>query len=180
VVHGKRHLLDKMPGDDWQRFANLRLLLSYMICQPGKKLLFMGGELAQWQEWNAEQPLDWSLLDHAPHRGVHQLVRELNQLYLARPALWERDHHCSDHANSVLCYRRKSSRGDLICLHNFTPTTHDDYVVPMADQAPLREVLNTDAVRFGGSGKEQGSIRCHDGGFSLLLPPLATIILESH
>jgi 1,4-alpha-glucan branching enzyme len=186
VVHGKRHLLDKMPGDDWQRFANLRLLLSYMMCQPGKKLLFMGSELGQWHEWSCERPLDWHLLEHAPHRGIHQLVRELHQLYHASPSLWEKDHHWSgfdwvhfaDHANSILCYRRKSEQGELLCLHNFTPTYHPDYFIPLSNCPALKEVFNTDAERFGGSSKENGEVRLHGEGFSLSIPPLATLVLQ--
>ncbi len=161
VVHGKHSLISKMPGDLWQKFANLRLLLSYMICQPGKKLLFMGGEIAQWNEWYCKAELEWFLLKFPTHQGVQQMVKELNHLYLTHGCLWERDFDFSgfewvdfsDHQNNVISYFRKGSLDRFLCVHNFTPQFHADYLIYTPHVSSAIEVFNSDQERYGGSGK---------------------------
>lgn len=192
VVHGKRSLLDKMPGDIWQKFANLRLLYSYMICQPGKKLLFMGGEIAQWNEWSCKRELEWSLLNYIPHQEMQRMVKEINHLYLANPAFWERDFHYStfewvdfsDTKNSVISYLRKAENSTLLCVHNFTPTYHHEYFLPLRNLVSLEEIFSSDSTKYGGSGKinqhphivtnEMG----HAIGLNIQLAPLATMIFK--
>ncbi len=184
VVHGKRSMLAKMPGDVWQKFANLRLLLSYMYCQPGKKLLFMGAEIGQWNEWNAAGELDWNLLGFLPHGGVHQCVKELGALYRESPALWERDFTYEgfewidfhDVSNSVISYRRKAAAQEYICVHNFTPNYHGHYIVRTAGEAV--EVFCSDAERYGGSGKENHKISYCPEGMVIQVAPLATHIFK--
>ena len=193
VVHGKRSLLSKMPGDDWQKFANLRLLYSYMICHPGKKLLFMGGEIGQWGEWYCKGEIEWHLLQHPAHRGLQQAVREANFFYQSHAALWENDFDWrgfewvdfSDTHNCVLCFRRKSSQGDLLCVHHFAPNYNERYVVHMPRLKMAREVFNSDEERFGGSGKvnrgDSAIVRNAEGhavGLAIQLAPLATQIFE--
>jgi 1,4-alpha-glucan branching enzyme len=192
VVHGKNSLLSKMPGDMWQQFANLRLLLSYMICQPGKKLLFMGGELGQWNEWNCKRELEWFLLSYPTHQGIQTLVKEINHFYLSHPALWQRDFHYetfqwvdfSDTQNSIISYLRKSDYEYLLCVHNFTPTYHSNYVFHLANIQDVQEVFNTDEEKYGGSGKRNVHpeiVRHVDGsplGLNLQLAPLATMIFK--
>lgn len=186
VVHGKCSLLNKMPGDQWQQFANLRLLLSYMTCQPGKKLLFQSGEIGQWNEWNCKSPVEWHLLDHEPNRQLHRMVAELNHIYLANPALYERDHDSSgfewidfsDTHNSVLVYLRKASSQTCLCIHNFTPNYHHDYRVPVHGVKRVELLFSSDAADYGGSGKG-GQIPSAAIGSDYLeieLPPLATLI----
>lgn len=192
VVHGKKSLLSRMPGDVWQKFANLRLLYSYMICQPGKKLLFMGGEIAQWNEWNSKNEMEWSLLNYIPHQEIKRLVKEINFFYLQHRALWERDFHHStfewvnydDTKNSVISYLRKSNDEILFCVHNFTPGYHNEYFFPLRNVKSVQEVFNTDDSRFGGSDKKNVSPRIvsdeHNRTTGLLLeiPPLATMIFK--
>ena len=187
VVHGKRSLLSKMPGDYWQQFANLRLLLSYQICQPGKKLLFMGCEFGQWNEWNAKEQLHWDLLQYPIHGGIQTLVRELNKLYLNHPPLWEKDRgfagfewvDFSDNANSVISYRRKGSADyEILCIHNFTPNHHPYYNLPLAGLREAVEILNTDDERFGGSNKKNSQLDISKDSLSLQLSPLATSIIQ--
>ncbi|MBN4066841.1 1,4-alpha-glucan branching protein GlgB [Simkania negevensis] len=191
-VHGKGSLLSKMPGDQWQQFANLRLLLSYLICQPGKKLLFMGGEFGQWNEWHCKNSLDWHLLEHSTHQGVHRMVKEINHLYLAKSQLWTRDFDYTgfewvdfnDTDNSVTCYKRKSHDGDLLCIHNFTPNYHGDYFVQLPYIKEIREIFNSDNERYGGTGKiNVFPHNAYDGhgnviGVHIQLAPLATMIFE--
>jgi len=192
VVHGKKSLLSRSPGDMWQQFANLRLLLSYMICQPGKKLLFMGGEFGQWNEWNCSGELDWILLAFDTHRGIKLLTQELNHFYLQHPALWERDFHHStfqwidfgDMQNSVISYLRLSQNERLLCVHNCTPMYHSDYVLHFGYFEQAEELFNTDAEKYGGSGKVNRYphvIRDSNGqvmGLNLSLAPLATMIFK--
>jgi 1,4-alpha-glucan branching enzyme len=193
VVHGKHSLLGRMPGDEWQRFANLRAYFANMYAHPGKKLMFMGGELAQGQEWSHDRSLDWNLLEYHNHRGVQNLVRDLNHVYTQTPALYEIDFSgegfewidWDDHDNSVLSWiRRDKSGGYAICISNFTPVTRYDYRIGVATRDPLKEIINTDAEKYGGSGTGNGVIRpseqAHYGKpFSacLTIPPLATLIL---
>jgi 1,4-alpha-glucan branching enzyme len=162
VVHGKRSLLTRMPGDRWQQFANLRLLYAYMYSQPGKKLLFMGNELAQVHEWNHEASLDWHLLDDPWHRQIQLLVGELNRLYRTEPALHELDCEpagfhwldADDAERSVLLYERIARSGQrIIVALNFTPVPRYNYRVGVTAPGMWRELLNTDAVELGGSGQ---------------------------
>lgn len=190
VVHGKHSLLSKMPGDLWQKFANLRLLLSYMMCQPGKKLLFMGSELGQWDEWYCKVSLAWSLLEYPTHAGIQTMVKELNRFYLQHRALWENDfsYHgfewtdFGDKKNSIIAYIRKSHDEQLLCIHNFTPTYHEDYFLRLYGITSISELMNSDHIKYGGSGKtEQPVDIVYDNagrsiGIRLNIAPLATII----
>ncbi len=187
VVHGKRSLLGKMPGDYWQQMANLRLLFSYMICQPGKKMLFMGGEFGQWNEWWCKEEIHWHLLQYPSHSGIQRLVKEINHFYLKHSPLWEKDFDFtgfewvdfSDVENSVISYRRKSSADyELLCVHNFTPTFHQDYFLRLPNLKSIKEIFNSDEERYGGSGKTSHALTLHEGGVNLSLSPLATQILE--
>ena len=193
VVHGKGSLLSKMPGDYWQKFANLRLLLSYMICQPGKKMLFMGGELGQFSEWWVKEEIHWHLLQYPSHQGIQNMVRAINHFYMAHSPLWERDFdftgfewvNFSDVDNSTISYRRKSSADyELLCIHNFTPTFHQVYYLNLPNITSIKEVFNTDDEDFGGSGKKNGKIElCRNQeqavtGVNIQLAPLATTIFE--
>ncbi|RWK57825.1 1,4-alpha-glucan branching protein GlgB [Mesorhizobium sp.] len=192
VVHGKGTLLGKMAGDDWQKFATLRAYYAFMWGYPGKKLLFMGQEFAQRREWSEARALDWNLLDFGPHRGVWQTVRDLNYLYRSRPALHARDCEpegfswliVDDSANSVFAWLRSAPGGNPVAvIANFTPVPRDDYRVPLPMAGRWREIINTDATDYGGSGKGNGGAveaRAEAGGISatVLLPPLSTIMLE--
>jgi 1,4-alpha-glucan branching enzyme len=193
VVHGKRSLLDKMPGDRWQKFANLRSLYAYMWAHPGKKLLFMGGELGEWEEWNHDTSLHWNLLEHADHQGVHSLVRDLNRTYRATPALWEVDFEPAgfrwlepnDAANNVVAFARigESDERPLVCVLNLSPVARYDYRLGMPLCCRWQEVLNTDASHYGGSGVGNlggvaaEAVPWHDQPFSALvtLPPLGAV-----
>ncbi len=195
VVHGKRSLLDKMPGDRWQKFANLRSLYAYMWAHPGKKLLFMGGELAEWEEWNYDGSLHWNLLEYAEHQGVQSLVRDLNLVYRAEPALWEIDDdpsgfrwlEANDAANNVVAFARLDATGErsVVCVLNLSPVPRYEYRVGMPASGRWREALNTDSTYYGGSGVGNlGGVVAeatpwHDQPFSALLtlPPLAAVWL---
>ncbi|TIS78778.1 MAG: 1,4-alpha-glucan branching protein GlgB [Mesorhizobium sp.] len=192
VVHGKGTLLGKMAGDDWQKLATLRAYYAFMWGYPGKKLLFMGQEFAQRREWSEARALDWNLLDFQAHRGVWQTVRDLNYLYRSRPALHARDCEpegfswliVDDSANSVFAWLRSAPGGNPVAvISNFTPVPRDDYRVPLPTAGRWREIINTDATDYGGSGKGNGGAveaRAEGGGISatILLPPLSTIMLE--
>ncbi|MBZ5587155.1 MAG: 1,4-alpha-glucan branching protein GlgB [Acidobacteriia bacterium] len=195
VVHGKGSLLDKMPGDEWQRFANLRLLLAYMWGQPGKKLLFMGGEIAQWREWRHDESLDWHLLQYAPHEGVRRLVADLNRLYRAEPALHENDCDsagfewvdCADWQGSILSFLRKGKKGTAFLVAcNFTPVPRLGYRIGVPSGGVWREVFNSDAAEYGGGGMGNlGAVQAEAvprhgraSSLSLLLPPLAAVFLK--
>jgi len=193
VVHGKGSLLTKMAGDDWQKFATLRAYYAFMWGYPGKKLLFMGQEFAQRDEWSEARSLDWHLLDHAPHRGTRQLVRDLNYLYRSRPALHARDCEpdgfswlvVDDSQNSVFAWLRTAPSGNPVAvISNFTPVPRENYRIPLPAAGRWREVMNTDATDYGGSGKGNAGVvvatESAGGGVSgtMLLPPLATIMLE--
>ena len=159
VVHGKHSLLDKMPDDMWQKFANLRLLYAWQYAHPGKKLLFMGGEFAQWHEWRASEAIDWPLLENASHQGIHALIRDLNRLYRDLPALHRHDFEhqgfewidCHDADHSVLSMIRHGEGQALVCLFNFTPVPREGYRVGLPGEGTYREILNTDAALYGGS-----------------------------
>lgn len=195
VVHGKGSLLGKMPGDDWQRFANLRLLYGYMYGQPGKKLLFMGAELAQWREWRHDDSLDWHLLQFPAHEGVLRLLADLNRLYRETPALHELDCRregfewvdCNDAHASVLSFLRSGrDPGEaVLVVCNFTPVPRIGYRVGVPWGGTWREILNTDAHEYGGSGMgnggavtaEEGPVHGRPYCLALTLPPLAALML---
>lgn len=186
VVHGKGSLINKMPGPDWQKFANVRLLYSYMICHPGKKLLFMGGEIGQWNEWYCKSNLDWYLLQYHLHQGLFEMVRDLNHFYLKQSPLWQDDFDWygyewidfSDAQNSVISYLRKGGGKSLACAHNFTPEFHAQYWIPLKGAKKIREVFNTDASQYGGSNQLNPEITTSNEGFMVALAPLATMIFE--
>jgi len=197
VVHGKGSLLGRMPGDDWQKFANLRLLFGYMFTQPGKKLLFMGCEFGQWSEWNHEKSLDWHLLEHSPHRGVQLWVKHLNQLYRTERALYENDFSadgfewidCNDSENCILVMLRKGNlpEDSLVIILNFTPVPREGYRLGVPHDGNWKEILNSDSKIFFGSGLENKSscvaesTKWHGQPYSvcLTLPPLSVIILKN-
>jgi 1,4-alpha-glucan branching enzyme len=196
VVHGKGSLLGKMPGDDWRKFANLRLLFGYMYTQPGKKLLFMGGEFGQRREWNHDASLDWHLLDEPLHSGVQRWVADLNHFYRDEPAAhrMDFDHHgfewidANDSVSSVLSYLRRSGNeaDDLIVLCNFTPLVRSNYRVGVPAPGFWREALNSDAVEYGGSGSgnmggvESTPIPSHGRlqSINITLPPLSVLVFK--
>jgi 1,4-alpha-glucan branching enzyme len=196
VVHGKSSLLGKMPGDDWQKFANLRLLLGYMYAQPGKKLLFMGGEFGQWREWVHDESLEWHLLQYSSHSGLSQWVGDLNRMYQSQPALYEVDFDpmgfewidCNDVEHSVVSLVRKGRAfaDVIVAACNFTPVTHFNYRIGVPQPGFWTELLNSDAEAYGGSGQgnlggvEAAPIPLHGRSYSLTvtLPPLAVVFFE--
>lgn len=186
AVHGKGSFLNKMPGDLWQKFANLRLLLSYQICQPGKKLLFMGAEIGVWHEWNCKSELEWGLLGHAHNRSLQQMVKELNHLYLSSPPLYERDFDPSgfgwigfdDKHNCVFAYMRKSASREFLCIHHFSPNYCENYFLRLPHIASIAELFNSDAERYGGSGKINSSPKITNEGLIFQLSPLSTLIFD--
>jgi 1,4-alpha-glucan branching enzyme len=188
VVHGKGSLLAKMSGDDWQQFANLRAYYALMWGYPGKKLLFMGQEFAQRREWSEERALDWDLRQAPAHEGIRNLVRDLNRLYRTRPALHARDCEgdgftwlvVDDARNSVFAWLRQApGEKPVAVISNLTPVLHENYRVPLPQGGQWREILNSDAGEYGGSGKgNMGMVRARDGAAHIVLPPLATIMLE--
>jgi 1,4-alpha-glucan branching enzyme len=197
VVHGKGSLLRKMPGDDWQRFANLRLLYGFMWTYPGKKLLFMGGEIAQWDEWDHERSIDWHLLEAGPcHRGVQRLVADLNRLYRAEPALHELDHDpagfqwmdCTDAEQSVVAFCRfgAGEAPPVLSVASFTPVPRHGYRVGVPRPGRWVEVINTDSALYGGSDVGNGGgvmsepVPWHGQPHSVLLhlPPLGAVVFR--
>jgi len=197
VVHGKASLLSKMPGDDWQKFANMRLLLGYMYMQPGKKLLFMGTEIGQWSEWNHDASLDWHLLEYENHIQIMTWLKELNQLYRNEPSLHELDcdQHgfewidASDALQSIISFIRysKSTRDILCIICNFTPVTYFNYRVGVPQDVYWEEILNSDSQRFGGSGQgnsillKTSIVSAHGLPYSLeiTIPPLSIICFKN-
>jgi 1,4-alpha-glucan branching enzyme len=194
VVHGKKSLLEKLPGDTWQKFATLRLLLAYMYMHPGKKLLFMGTELASHNEWSHDVGLDWGLEADPMRRGLQDFLRDLGALYLEKRALWEWDSEgrgfswidCGDREQSVISFIRSCSTGHLVCIFNLTPIVRHDYRVGVPSGGRYRELLNTDAGWYGGGDVgNAGAATCepvpfhgHPHSLSLTLPPLGCLILE--
>ena len=196
VVHGKGSLINKMPGDDWQKFANLRAFLGFMWTHPGKKLLFMGGEFAQWQEWNHDQSLDWHLLEGSMHAGMQLLVKDLNYLYRDLPALHELDCDAGgfewlDVENrdlSIFVFLRKGNKGTApaLVVVNMTPTPHHDYRVGVPHPGRYAERLNTDSALYGGSNiGNSGGVFADERGWQgqpysikIVVPPLATVVLQ--
>jgi 1,4-alpha-glucan branching enzyme len=197
VVHGKGSLLRKMPGDEWQKFANLRLLLGYQYAQPGKKLLFMGSEFGQWNEWYHETSLDWHLLEQVSHAGLQRWVEDLNRLYRNEPALHERDCDsagftwidCNDAEQGVVSFLRrgKEATESIVVVCNFTPLPRHNYHIGVPSGGFWQEVLNSDADRYGGS--QQGNMGGIDANpvarhgyfhsLTLTLPPLAILFLKN-
>ena len=196
VVHGKGSLLDQMPGDVWQKFANLRLFYSYMWCHPGKKLLFMGGEFGQWQEWNFDESLDWHLLAGEGHRGLSRAVADLNNLVRREPALHELDFDgggfewidCHNWHDSVLVFVRRGSKSHdcLVVCCNFTPVLRHGYRIGLPAAGDYEEVFNSDSSWYGGSnagnsGPIQSAAMPHHGrehSLTMTLPPLAVVVLK--
>ena len=196
VVHGKGSLLNKMPGDEWQRLANLRAYYAFMYSHPGKKLLFMGGELAQPSEWNHDAQVEWQLQDDPAHAGVQRLVRDLNTVYRAESALHEVDHEPEgfewiegdDRERSVIAFLRRAgdSENSIIAVCNFTPVVREGYTIGVPHPGEYRELLNTDARLYGGSDVGNGgSVRAREEpahgrpySLSLTLPPLGALFLK--
>ena len=197
VVYGKGSLLGKMPGDDWQKFANLRLLLGYMYAQPGKKLLFMGAELGQWREWAHDGTLDWYFLEYERHAGIQKWVKALNQLYRSEPALYELDCEpagfqwidANDALQSTISFVRKGKSTDdiLLVICNFTPMTYANYRVGVPRGGFWGEILNSDAKEYGGSGQgnaeklsaQRTSWHGRPYSIEIALPPLAVVCFKS-
>ncbi|MEM1525265.1 MAG: 1,4-alpha-glucan branching protein GlgB [Nitrososphaerales archaeon] len=197
VVHGKGSLINKMPGDDWQKFANLRLLFAYMYAHPGKKLLFMGGEFGQWSEWNHDKSLDWHLLQYPNHQGLQRLIKDLNNIYKKERALHKTDFNPSgfewidfnDWEQSVISFIRKDLESNeiLLIVCNFTPVPRMNYRLGAPRKGFWREILNTDSEYYGGSGLgnlggvEANQIPFHGRDYSIVitLPPLACLYLKS-
>ncbi len=196
VVHGKRSLLDKMPGDEWQKRANLRLLLGYMWTQPGKKLLFMGGEFGQWREWNHDDSLEWSLMDNPKHAGIARLIGDLNHIYRSEPSLHAKDCdpsgfqwvEANDGNHSVLSYLRRGFDFDppILAAFNFTPVVRSNYRLGVPCGGMWKELLNSDGPIYGGSGQgnmggvEASPIPSHSQPHSIAvtLPPLSVVLLK--
>ncbi len=196
VVHGKGALIDRMPGDEWQRFANLRLLFGYMFAHPGAQLLFMGGEFGQTSEWSIEKGLDWWLLDFDYHQGVRQWIAHLNQFYRNSPALYEKqfdpngfewiDH--GDWQNSLLTFLRRGDEEEslLVVACNFTPVVRETYNIGVPFQGKYTEVLNSDDKDFGGAGHHKnGTVETKTGEWNgrpfhieVKMPPLSVIVFE--
>ena len=198
VVHGKRSLLGRMPGDDWQRFANLRVLLGYQWMFPGKKLLFMGDEFGQSAEWNENAQLDWWLLDSGPyHRGLQKFIEDLNRVYLHSPGLWQADYDhagfqwidCTDRDNSVMSFLRQTNDGknQTAIILNLTPVPRGSYRIGLPKGGRWKEVLNSDAGIYAGSnqgnagGIAAAAIPCHGQPQSadFVLPPLSLVVFQA-
>ncbi|MDD3554111.1 MAG: 1,4-alpha-glucan branching protein GlgB [Deltaproteobacteria bacterium] len=195
VVHGKGSMIARMPGDEWQKFANLRLLYGYMFTHPGKKLLFMGNEFGQWSEWNFDASLDWHLLQYHTHKGLQNMVKALNSLLKATPALYELDCEpggfewldCNDSEQSVISFVRKAKDGsNLVMALNFTPVVRHNYRIAMPSAGVWREIFNTDEKEYGGSGvlnpfpmtTEAVTMHGRPQSLEMTLPPLAMSILK--
>ncbi|HWR06504.1 1,4-alpha-glucan branching protein GlgB [Sporomusa sp.] len=196
VVHGKRSLLNKMPGDYWQKFANLRAFYAYMMAHPGKKLLFMGGEFGQFIEWKYQDSLDWHLLDYDMHAKLHGYVRDLNHFYLDNQAMWQNDHDwngfswidCEDYRQSVLVFKRQGQQANdfIIVVLNFTPVVRPGYRIGVPEADHYLEVFNSDSPAFGGSGQgNPGELKPENDPWQqqpntlvITLPPLAAVYLK--
>jgi 1,4-alpha-glucan branching enzyme len=197
VVHGKGSLLNKMPGDYWQKFAGLRLLYGFMYTHPGKKLLFMGGEFGQFDEWKDMEQLDWNLVEeYESHQTMNVFTKDLFDLYKKSKALWQQDHHpdgfawidVDNNEQSIFSFIRKADNSDdyLVVICNFTPETYQNYKVGVPQHDRYREVLNSDDIKYGGSGQINKSYLnttpepyhnqpCH---VELTIPPLGVVILR--
>jgi 1,4-alpha-glucan branching enzyme len=188
VVHMKKSLLGKMPGSDWQKFASVRLLYSYMIGHPGKKLLFMGGELGQCDEWNCKGEISWHLLQYPNHKGLSECIKDLNHFYQNESSLWLKDFSWegyewidfTDADHSTVSYLRKGGDKTLLFVHNFTPEYLENYKTHLKKVKKIQEIFNTDQPKYGGSGKCNLPIKIEDDGIVCNLAPLATMIFEVH
>ncbi|CAA9311260.1 GH13_9 [uncultured Leptolyngbya sp.] len=196
IVHGKSNMPGKIPGDEWQKFANLRCLYAYMYTHPGKKTLFMSMEFGQWNEWNVWSDLDWHLLQFEPHQKLKHFLGALNQLYRSEPALYTQDFgqdgfewvDCSDNRHSVVSFIRRAKDSDefVVTVCNFTPQPHSHYRVGVPQQGFYTELFNSDSREFGGSnmgnlgGKWTDEWAYHNQPYSidLCLPPLGTLVLK--
>jgi 1,4-alpha-glucan branching enzyme len=196
VVHGKKSLIDKMPGPYENKFAGLRALYGYMMGHPGKKMLFMGGEFAQFTEWNEAHELDWMLLDIDAHRQMQTYVKALNHFYLAHKELWENDTDWTgfswisheDNRNNVIAFRRMAKDGsELVCIVNFAPVHHESYRIGVPLSGSYEEVFTSDLPEFGGSGVKNGKLRTRkekktmhgfDQSIDIELPPLSVLFLQ--
>ncbi len=182
VVHEKRSLIAKMPGNEWQKFANLRLLLSYMICYPGKKLLFMGGEFGQWLEWECSEEIHWPVLKASYNAQLHHFVSEINRFYKKHEALWAHDFLKSQcqwvcEREDAFCYIRKGEKETLLCVHNFSSSPAYDVLVSPSFIQGVSLLFNSDLDQYGGSGKEK-SIEVKNEGIMMEVPPLTTLIFK--
>jgi 1,4-alpha-glucan branching enzyme len=193
VVHGKGSLVSKMPGDEWQRFANLRLLYTLMYTYPGKKLLFMGCEFGQGTEWSFHKSLDWYVLDYSHHRGVQTLVKDLNHLYKTEPALYQHDFEhqgfewidCCDVQQSIISYRRKHGEDEVLVILNFTPVVRENYRIGVPKAGSYQEIFNSDSSYYDGSNVGNGIISSEPkawmnlpNSISITLPPLGGVIFK--
>jgi 1,4-alpha-glucan branching enzyme len=196
VVHGKQSMLNKMPGDEWQKHANLRALYTYQFTHPGKKLMFMGTEFGQGTEWNSAGLIDWYVLDYPLHRGIQQLIKDLCQLYRTTPALYRYDFDwqgfewidCHDSEQSVLSFLRKGDGDEMIVvIMNLTPVPRESYRIGLPLEGQYREVINSDSTYYGGSNMGNGEDPLltetipwmnHPYSLGLTLPPLSTIALQ--
>ncbi len=198
VVHGKGSLIGRMPGDEWQRFANLRLMFGYMFTHPGTKLLFMGGEFGQTAEWNHDRSLDWHLTEHHFHKGAMRLVQDLNKLYATEPSLYvyQFDHRgfewvdYGDRENSVIAFMRKGEKPEdtLVVVCNFTPAPRNLYRIGVPTRGYWKEIFNSDDINYGGSGMlnqtllNTSPVKSHNKDYSitLILPPLGVTVIKLH
>ncbi len=197
VVHGKKSMLSKMPGDEWNRFANLRTLYSFMFAHPGSKLLFMGNEIGQYEEWNQAGSLDWHLLQYEPHKGIQNLIKDLNGLYTSERALSEWQYNSqgfewidySDHKNTVIAFLRKCSDNDetLLIVCNFSPIAHDKYALGVPNRGVWKVIFNSDETKYWGSNfvnqysYDSQKNKQHGRMFSIdiQIPPMAVIVLKA-
>ena len=195
VVYGKQSLVYRMPGDEWQRFANLRLLFGYMFTHPGTNLIFMGGEFGQTSEWNFQQSLEWHLTQYDFHSGVQELIKDLNHIYKAYPALYEKQFSpegfewidYSDHENSVITYLRKGhdKKNDILIACNFTPVPREKYRIGVPKSGQIKEIFNSDAKKYGGSGIQNNAIKLSTKAWNgqkksmvVTIPPLSILIFQ--
>ena len=193
VVHGKRSLIDKMPGDLWQKFANLRLFYTYAYCHPGKKLFFMGSEFGQWNEWNCNQSLDWHLTENEPHYKMLNFMKNLNRVYKDNSELWEIDFDYKgfewidfhDSQKSFLSFVRKNKKGDkIVCIFNFTPEVHSEYKFGVEEAGTYEEIFNSDSADFYGSNfgrkfeinTEKLNIHGKENAISVNVHPLGAVM----
>jgi len=198
VVHGKRSMLDKMPGDVWQKHANLRALYGYMFVHPGKKLMFMGGEIGQWREWNHDWQLDWEVLGDPKHAGLQRWVRDLNRVYHEQPSLWDADFDpagfswidCNDHEHSIIALTRRNltQTDSTIAVVNFTPVPRRGYRLGVPGAGDYEELLNSDAEVYGGSNiGNQGRVSAerkpshgYEWSINVTVPPLGFLLLKAN
>jgi 1,4-alpha-glucan branching enzyme len=196
VVHGKGSLLSRMPGDEWQRFANLRALYAWMFTHPGAKLLFMGSEFGQFSEWKHDETLLWNLLKFDFHKGVSEMVKAMNKLYREEKAMYELNFEAegfewidySDNKNCVISFYRKSkgAKEKLLVVGNFTPNAHEEYRIGVDEKGSFKEIFNSDSAEFGGSNflnkgtvkTKKESLHGRENSVNLRIPPMGFIILR--